>query len=68
MTNEQKLKKLLKELSSLETALLCERILLITEITLKDIEKNPAEWDKTFINKCLYEGLCNKIKLHLNYN
>jgi len=66
MTNEQKLRKLLKELHTIEIALLVERIECIMKLTLEDIQKNPTDWDNIFVSHHTYENLANKVLETIN--
>ena len=59
-TNEQKLKKLIKELHTVEVALLVERIETIMKLTLKDIESDPSRYDNFIVSHHLYVDLANK--------
>lgn len=65
VTNEMKIKNLLKDLSSIETALLTERLQTISKITKNDIAKNPEQWANCFVHPNLFLLLCDKIDKHL---
>lgn len=64
-TNEMKIKSLLKDLSSIETALLTERLLTISNMTKQDIKENPKDWENFLIHPDLFLLLCDKIDKHL---
>lgn len=59
-TNEQKLRKLIKELHTVEVALLVERIETIMKLTLEDIESDPTRYDNFFVSHHAYVNLANK--------
>ena len=61
-TNEQKLKRLIKENPSILNALLLERILFALDITKTDIEENPNAWNNCIIHPSLYLDLYNNAK------
>lgn len=60
-TSRQRFNSLIKNCTDIELALLSERILTISELTLKDIEENSQKWDKAIVRPHLYVSLCNKI-------
>lgn len=61
-TNEQVLKKLLKELHTMEIAILRERILMICDISIKSIEKDPNGWYNPIVSVTQYQATFKKIK------
>jgi len=63
-TNEQRLKVLLKDLDSLETVVLVERLLKIADITLADIKKKPEAYDNPIFHHSFYVSVMEKIKKH----
>lgn len=67
-TNEQVLKKLLKELHTVEIAILRERILMICDISIKSIEKSPEEWSNPIFHVNQYKATMNKIKSIVDFN
>lgn len=65
-TNEQRLNALIKNNHPILNALLAERILLIADITEKDMQENPQEWNKnTIIHPDSVKALINNIREHL---
>jgi len=67
VTNETLIKDLLNDLSSIEIAILRERIVMIMDITKKSIEDNPNEWEKYIISPTLYIGLQEKVNKFLGF-
>lgn len=68
-TNETMIKSLLNDLSSIETAILRERIVKIMEITTKSIENEPEEWGKNpIIHPSLYLNIAKKVNEHLGFD
>lgn len=61
-TNEQRLRKLIKENNSIQNALLIERILTITELTKKEIEKNPEAFRTFTTTPEMYSALIKNIE------
>lgn len=61
LTNDEKIKQLMKELDMLEMSILRERILKIAEITLADIRKNPKNYDNPIFNHTYYVSWANKV-------
>lgn len=67
-TNEQMLKGLFKELEgTIHSALIRERIVWALETTVKDIEQNPEEWKKGFINPDMYKELHEIVQKHIGF-
>jgi hypothetical protein len=66
-TNDDMLKALLKDLHMLETALLRERIVKISEITRQAIKKNPKDFDNFMVDHTWFIALCDKIDKHLGF-
>lgn len=64
-TNEQLIKGLLKDLHTIEVALLRERIQVISDITRTKISENPKAFDNPFVSHEAYISLCDKIDKHL---
>ena len=64
-TNEQKLRSLLKNLHTVEVALLVERIEKIMDLTMQSIEEDPSKWDNFFVSHHAYVNLANKVKEEL---
>lgn len=60
-TNEQKLRSIMKNLHTIEIALLVERIEKIMELTLQDIEEDPSKWDNFFVSHHAYVNMANKV-------
>lgn len=70
-TNTDKLIALIKENdmnNPILNALLRERIVLIMEMTVKDIEKNPDTWNKGIIHPNLYKGLNNMVQKTIGFD
>jgi hypothetical protein len=68
VTNETLIKDLLNDLSSIELAMLRERIVMIMDITKKSIEDNPNEWEKYIIHPSLYVGLHEKVNKFIGFD
>lgn len=64
-TNEQNFRALLKDLHTVEVALLAERLLHISELTRKAIKKAPESFQTPFTTPQTYLNLCDKIDKHL---
>jgi chemotaxis signal transduction protein len=60
-TNEQKLRSLIKNLHTIEVALLVERIETMMKLTLQDIEEKPESYDNFFVSHHAYINLANKV-------
>lgn len=60
-TNEQKLRNLIKNLHTIEVALLVERIDKVMHMTLEDIAEDPSKWDNWFVSHHAYVNLANKV-------
>lgn len=60
-TNEQKLRNLIKNLHTIEVALLVERIETMMKLTLQDIEENPESYNNWFVSHHAYINLANKV-------
>jgi hypothetical protein len=60
-TNEQKLRSLIKNLHTIEVALLVERIETMMKLTLQDIEEKPESYDNWFVSHHAYVNLANKV-------
>ena len=68
-TNDQMFKALFKELNgSIYSALLRERIVMIMDMTIKDIKENPETWDKCFVHSSMYEQLNEIVQKHIGFN
>ena len=68
-TNSQNINALIKDLKNtpyeIGLALLVERLLKISTMTLQGIEQNPKDWENPFVSLEMYKDLCNKINNHL---
>ena len=65
VTNDVAFKNLLKNLDSVQTALLRERVLYIAEQTAKDC----VNWgENSFVNPTLYIKLNEVVQEHLGFN
>lgn len=60
-TNEAKLRSLIKNLHTIEVALLVERIETMMKLTLQDIEEKPESYDNWFVSHHAYVNLANKV-------
>lgn len=60
-TNEQKLRSIIKNLHTIEVALLTERIETMMKLTLEDIEKDPKQWDNFIVSHHAYVNMANKV-------
>jgi hypothetical protein len=66
-TNEQKIKDLIEDLTSVELAMLRERIVSVMELTLQSINDNPSKWQNGFIAPSLYFELNAKVEKHIGF-
>lgn len=66
-TNEQKLRSIIKNLHTIEVALLVERIEKIMELTLEDIKQDPSKWDNFFVSHHAYVNMANKVLEELKW-
>lgn len=66
LTNEQRFRKLFKDLHTVEVALLRERVQAISEITRKSIAKDPNPFRTPLTHENDWLRLCDKIDKHLN--
>lgn len=57
---------MLKDCNPIMCALLRERILLVMDLTMKDIENNPQAW--TFVNPELYKELNRIVNQNLSFD
>lgn len=64
-TNEQMLRALLKDLNTIETALLVERIKCIKELTVKSINEDSRNFETAFTTPKMYIDVMDKIDKHL---
>ena len=64
LTNEQRLKNLIKENDAYLNAILVERILLIIEETAKELEKNPQGFNTFVTSAGMYQNLISNVKKH----
>jgi len=64
LTNEQRLRKLLKDLHTYEAAILVERLRCISEATREAIKANPEDFDNPIFNHHHYLAVCDKIDKH----
>ena len=60
-TNDQKLRKIIKELHPVELAMLTERIETMMNLTLADIEKQPEKYDNFIVSHTAYVGMAEKV-------
>jgi hypothetical protein len=65
MTNEQILRRMLKELDPVYHAIVRERLWTSCKLALQDIEKHPEKWEKAFIHPDFMKRACIEIKKHL---
>tara|TARA_R110000868_G_scaffold199973_1_gene447144 strand:+ start:448 stop:696 length:249 start_codon:yes stop_codon:yes gene_type:complete len=69
-TPEQKINNLLYRIRTTNPmlfGLLRERIVMIMELTIKDIESNPETWDKGIISASLYKDLADIVQKSIGY-
>lgn len=67
-TNEDMFKSLFKDLDSVEVALLRERVMFASELTVKSIKEQPENWKNGFIDPRMYLKLHEKIEKHLGFD
>ena len=60
-TNDQRLRKIIKDLHPVELALLTERIDTMMRLTLDAIEKNPTDYDNFIVSHEVYQDMCQKV-------
>lgn len=60
-TNDQKLRKIIKDLHPVELAMLTERIETMMDLTIKEIEKNPESYDNFFVSHENYKDMAEKV-------
>ena len=60
-TNDQKLRKIIKDLHPVELAMLTERIETMMNLTLADIEKQPEKYDNFIVSHTAYVGMAEKV-------
>ena len=66
-TNKEVLSDFLDKLTQMETALLRERILTVMDLTARNIEAYPEQWNNKFIDPSGYIKLTEKVKKYLSY-
>ncbi|MBM3417406.1 MAG: hypothetical protein FJY17_00620 [Bacteroidetes bacterium] len=66
LTNETKLKNLIRENDTYLNALLVERLLLIINATEKELDKNPQTFNTFVTNSKMYRQLVTNVKKHFN--
>jgi hypothetical protein len=62
------IRKLVKELSPIESAILRERILFVSEMTQKDVQNNPEKYENGIIAKELLQNTLEKVIKGLESN
>lgn len=67
-TNEQMIKALLKDLNTMETAILRERIVKIFEMTEEAIKKNPESFRNPIVHHSIYNHVAEKVNKHMGFN
>ena len=67
LTNEKSLSNLIKDLGGCDAAFLRERILMIFELTINDIENHPDKWNNGFVSPAYYRTLNDKVQKHLAF-
>ena len=65
-TNEQLLRALFKDLTTIEAALLRERLQKISELTRDAIKNDPKSFANPFVSERDFLRLCDKIDNHLS--
>jgi hypothetical protein len=61
LTNEQMLRRLIKELNPLEASIVRERLVKIAEMTMEGIKQNPKAYDNPIYDHSYYEYVCKHI-------
>ena len=67
-TNDQKLRKIIKDLHPVELAMLTERIETMMNLTIKDVEENPESYDNFFVSHENYKDMAEKVLTILENN
>lgn len=67
-TNEQMIKALLKDLNTMETAILRERIVKIFEMTEEAIKTNPESFRNPIVHYSIYNHVAEKVTKHMGFN
>lgn len=67
-TNEQAIIGLIKSLHPIHVALLRERIMVVMEMTIEDIDNNPADWRNGIIHPDAFRQLHEEVKNHLAFD
>jgi hypothetical protein len=65
-TNDQKLRKIIKDLHPVELALLTERIETMMNMTIEDIKVRPEMYDNFIVSHTAYVGMAQKVLTILN--
>lgn len=60
-TNDQKLRKIIKDLHPVELALLTERIETMMCLTLDGIKENPTAYDNFIVSHKVYQSMAEKV-------
>ena len=60
-TNDQKLRKIIKDLHPVELALLTERIETMMHLTLDGIKENPTAYDNFIVSHKVYQSMAEKV-------
>ena len=60
-TNDQKLRKIIKDLHPVELALLTERIETMMHLTLDGIKENPTAYDNFIVSHKVYQNMAEKV-------
>ena len=66
LTNEQKLRKIISTLHTIEVALLVERIMVISDITKADIAENPEGYNTIVTSGRMYLEMFRQVDEILN--
>jgi hypothetical protein len=69
-TNNKMLRELVEEFKNDEfmSALLRERIVIICQMTIEDIEENPKGWERTIVSPKAFIQLNEKVTKIIGYN
>ena len=67
-TNDQKLRKIIKDLHPVELAMLTERIETMMNLTIKDVEENPESYNNFFVSHENYKDMAEKVLTILENN
>lgn len=64
-TNEQAIRAMIKEMHTIEVAILAERILMMMDLTEQDMKDDPEAWAKGFVRPDVMQGVIDMVRKHL---